>query len=61
MVDWDKIQTSVLAVDVGDELADLPLEFRGISQRGGRHLDHDCLPDPFWVIFQEFLKCAKLC
>lgn len=61
MMDGNKVQTSILAVDMGYELVDLPLELRGISQRRGCHLDHDHIPDPLWVVLQEFLKRTELC
>jgi hypothetical protein len=46
----DKIQTPILAVDMRDELADLSLKLRRVRQRRRRHLDHNRIPDPFRVV-----------
>lgn len=61
MMNRYEIQTPVLAINMRDELADLPLEFWRVRQRRRSHLDHDHIPDPLWVVLQELLKCAELC
>jgi hypothetical protein len=60
MMNGDEIQTPILPIDMRNKLADLPLQLGRIRQRRRRHLDHDHIPDPLWVVLQELLKRAEL-
>ncbi len=41
MMTRDKVQTSVFAVDMRNELADLTLELGGVGEGGGSYLGRD--------------------
>lgn len=60
VVHGDKVEASVLAVNVGHELTDHALELGRIGERGARHLDHDDVAHPFRVVLQELFERAKL-
>lgn len=45
VMNGDKVQASVLSVDVSDEFRDLTFEFRRVGQRGRRDLDQDDLDE----------------
>lgn len=60
VVHRDEIKRTILAVDVRDELRHLPLELRGVGQRGRRHLDENDISDPLRVLLQELLERAQL-
>lgn len=59
-MDRNKVEASVFAVDVRNELADLSLEFWGVGQGGRCHLNHDNVAYPLGEILKELLKCAQL-
>ena len=60
MVNGNKVQTSKLAVDAADELADLAFEFRRVGESGGCNLNEHNSANPLGVVVQEFGKRAEL-
>jgi hypothetical protein len=62
VVDRDKVEAAVLAVDVRDELGHLALEPRriGRERRGRRDLDEDDVADPFGVVLEQLFERAEL-
>ena len=56
MVDGNEVQRAVLSVDVSDEFRYLTLQFRRVCQGGRSDLDKDDLPNPLWIILQQFFE-----
>lgn len=60
MMDRNKIERSVFAIDMSDKLGNLSLEFRRIRQGRRRHLNHDNVADPLRVIAKELFESMEL-
>ena len=60
VMNWNKVQATVLAVDMRDEFAYLPLEFWRVRESRGCHLDQNNFANPLWEILQELLKSSEL-
>ena len=60
MMHRNKIQRSILPINMRDQLAYLSLQLRTIAQRRTRHLDQHHIPNPLRVLRQQLLKRAEL-
>ena len=60
MMDRNKIEGSIFAIDMRDKLGNLSLEFRRVRQGRRRHLDHDNVADPLRIIVEQFFESMKL-
>lgn len=60
MVDGDKVQRTVLSVDVSDELGNLTLQLRRICQGGRGDLNENDFSDPLRVLLQQFFEGSQL-
>lgn len=56
----DEVQRAIFAVDVGDELRNLPFELGRVRQGRGRDLDEDDVANPLGVVLEQLLEGAKL-
>ena len=60
VVNRNKVQRAILAIDVRNKLAHLAFELRRVRQRGGRDLNEDDVADPLRVVLEQLLKHAQL-
>jgi len=60
MMDRNKIEGSIFAIDMRDKLGNLSLEFRRVRQGRRRHLDHDNVADPLRIIIEQLFESMKL-
>jgi hypothetical protein len=60
MMDRNKVEGSIFAIDMRDKLGNLSLEFRRVRQGRRRHLDHDNVTDPLRVIAKELFESMEL-
>ena len=56
----NKIQASILAINMCDELRHDALKFGRVCEGRRGDLDHDDISDPFGVVLEEFLESTKL-
>ena len=56
----DKVQRTILSIDVGNEFADHTLKFGRIGQGRACDLNHDDVAHPLRVVLQELLECTEL-
>ena len=50
MVYGNEIQTTIFAIYMRHNLTHHPLQLGRISKCRAGHLDHDDVPNPFWII-----------
>jgi hypothetical protein len=60
VVNRNKVQATVLAVDAAHELADLSFEFRRVGKSRGSNLNEDDPTYPLGVIVQQLREGAQL-
>ena len=60
MVDGNKVQRTILSVDVSNELGNLTLQFWRIRQGGRGNLDENDLSNPLRVVLQQFFEGSQL-
>ena len=56
----NKVQTSELAVDAADELADLTFEFRRVGKSGGCNLNEHNSTNPLGVVVWKLGERAEI-
>lgn len=60
MMHRHEIQAPKLAINIRDELANLPLELGRVGQGGRRNLDEHDVPDPLGVRLEELVEGLEL-
>jgi len=60
MMHGNEVQTSILAINMRDELRNNAFEFRRVRECGRGHLDHDGIAYPLRIVLEELLKGPEL-